>query len=340
MALPRRTPIILLHAGIWLLVFSLPYLLNLLQQYSPSQANVEEHSFYLSLITNLCWMGIFYLNALVLLPQFIYRKRYGLYAAIILLLLLWMIVQTAKLFQLFYDLPAFNLTTNLMFVLFVFILMIASSIAYRMIHDRVTLEKQAKERETESLKTELAFLRSQISPHFVFNVLNNMVAFARVKSDQLEPSLIKLSSLLRYMLYETKAEKVLLNKEMEYLESYIELQSQRFSNKVHIAVDMKAPDKPYFLEPMLLIPFVENAFKHGTGLVADACISIQLYTDQGRLNFMVKNKYNHENKIKDDTSGIGLQNVKRRLELLYGHHHSLTIQDENDFFIITLQITF
>jgi sensor histidine kinase YesM len=301
----------------------------------------EEHNFFLSLITNLSWITIFYLNAYVLIPFFIYKKRYWVYFFIILLILLWMILQTAKLFQLFYNLAEFNPELHLLFVIFVFVLMIASSTAYRMIQDRMSLEKIAVEKEKENLKTELAFLRSQISPHFVFNVLNNMVALSRMKSEDLEPSLIKLSSLLRYMLYETKTEKVLLNKEIEYLRSYIDLQSQRFARTTKIVCDISDPDRALFLEPMLLIPFVENAFKHGTGSIENAEISIKLKTINDVLHFEVKNNYNDTaNKTKDSTSGIGLQNVKRRLELLYPNNYLLMINREKSCYAVTLQINF
>ena len=110
-----------------------------------------------------------------------------------------------------------------------------------------------------------------------------MVALARKQSDQLEPSLIKLSSLMRYMLYETDEEKVSLEKETEYLQSYIDLQQQRFGKKVVINVSMKPADKPYFIEPMLLIPFVENAFKHGTGMIDNAQIDIELSAEKNIL---------------------------------------------------------
>jgi LytS/YehU family sensor histidine kinase len=184
--------------------------------------------------------------------------------------------------------------------------MIASSTAFRLIRDKVKNDRLTNEKENESLKTELAFLRSQVSPHFMFNVLNNMVALARKKSDALEPSLIKLSSLLRYMLYETDEEKVLLEKEIEYLQSYIDLQVQRFGSKVRVNVSMEQFDKPYFIEPMLLIPFVENAFKHGTGLVQNAEINIELKANNNVLNFVVTNQHDNSSlEIKDKTSGIG-----------------------------------
>ena len=148
------------------------------------------------------------------------------------------------------------------------------------------------EKETENLKTELSFLRSQVSPHFMFNVLNNMVALARKQSDALEPSLIKLSSLLRYMLYETDEEKVLVEREIEYLNNYIDLQKQRFGKNIRITTSFDEREKGYTIEPMLLIPFVENAFKHGTGIITDACIDIHLLVHNGKLVFTVRNRYN------------------------------------------------
>jgi len=221
----------------------------------------------------------------------------------------------------------------------VFFFLVIASAAFRMIRDRMEENQRAREKETENLKTELAFLRSQVSPHFMFNVLNNMVALARKKSDTLEPSLIRLSSLLRYMLYETHADKVLLEKEVEYLQSYIELQRQRFGKKVQINTCFPEISPGYTIEPMLLIPFVENAFKHGTGLVPDAQINIRLEVQHGQLAFSISNRYNKcGNEVKDKTTGIGLNNVKRRLNLSYGGNHTLVIDKSNGFFTVSLQL--
>ena len=174
----------------------------------------------------------------------------------------------------------------------------------------------------------------------MFNVLNNMVALARKHSDLLEPSLIKLSSLMRYMLYETGEEKVSLEKETDYLQSYIDLQKQRFGTKVVVAVNVTVVDKQYDIEPMLLIPFVENAFKHGTGIIKDARIEIALAAENDILHFKVINKYDPaSDAIKDKASGIGLTNVQRRLELLYHNNHQLTIEKTTDKFIVSLQLT-
>ena len=219
------------------------------------------------------------------------------------------------------------------------VFVLAVSIAYRLVADDMQSVQKHKEQERERLQSELSLLRAQISPHFMFNVLNNMVALARKQSDQLEPSLIKLSSLMRYMLYEADEEKVSLEKEIEYLQSYIDLQQQRFGKKVQVTVDLHPADKAYTLEPMLLIPFVENAFKHGTGMIEDAQIDIELKAEKNILQFTVRNKFNPASvEIKDKTSGIGLTNVKRRLNLLYGKNHSLLITTNDNRFVVSLQI--
>jgi LytS/YehU family sensor histidine kinase len=215
----------------------------------------------------------------------------------------------------------------------------AGSTAYRMIKDRTRADRVAREKENENLKTELSLLRSQASPHFMFNVLNNMVALARKKSDLLEPSLLKFSSIMRYMLYDDDEEKVPLEKEIEYLQSYIDLQQQRFGKNVQVNVSLQNVDDNYEIEPMLLIPFVENAFKHGTGMIEEAQITIQLKAANDKLYFTVQNKYDPSSmEIKDKTSGIGLTNVKRRLNLLYGNKQQLLITQKDNWFAVSLKL--
>jgi two-component system, LytTR family, sensor kinase len=212
------------------------------------------------------------------------------------------------------------------------------STVYWFVTDKISTEQRMKERENENLKTELSFLRSQVSPHFLFNVLNNMVAMARLKSDQLEPSLIRLSGLMRYMLYESDDSSVTLLREIEYVNSYIELQKIRYAKSLTINENMDPGDNQ-LIEPMLLIPFIENAFKHGTGTIDDPVIDIYLKISEGLIDFRVKNKFDPANEeIKDRTSGIGLQNVIRRLNLLYDQKHILSINKENGWYNVSLQI--
>lgn len=334
----------LMHMAAWILLFSLPYLLR--PSYNPNDvkhlqpANATA-SFITSRINDLMLICFFYLNAGVLITQLFYKKKYLWYVLAVGLCF------TAFSFASFSVLKTFTFTDqffsfrkHLPFCVFSFLFILACSIAYKTIKDKMEADNLARERQNENLKTELSLLRSQVSPHFMFNVLNNMVALARKQSELLEPSLIKLSSLMRYMLYETGEQKVSLEKETEYLQSYIDLQLQRFGKKLIVNVDVNPSDKQYEIEPMLLIPFVENAFKHGTGMIEHPQIDISLHAAGNILYFSVKNKYDAASQeVKDDASGIGLANVQRRLELLYSNHkHELVISRDNNIFNISLQI--
>ncbi|HKC37106.1 MAG TPA: histidine kinase [Chitinophagaceae bacterium] len=332
---------VLLHAAAWLFLFSLPFLLR------PSMNNAkpateEQHSGIVILryiLNNLIYISFFYLNANLFIPKFIYRRNYKEYAFAITLLFILLLFFTWLLIFGIMDQRGFNLSGHILFNFFFFLFFLAGSTAYKLIKDRTRADRITREKQTENLKTELSLLRSQASPHFMFNVLNNMVALARKKSELLEPSLLKFSSLMRYMLYEADEQKVLLEKEIEYLHSYIDLQQQRFGKNVQVNVNLDKVDNNYEIEPMLLIPFVENAFKHGTGMIEDAFISVQLMAEKGVINFTVQNKFNATSmEIKDKTSGIGLTNVKRRLNLLYGKKQKLLITQKDNWFTISLQL--
>lgn len=292
-------------------------------------------------INNLIYVGFFYLNALWLIPHFIYKRKYKQWAAIIIVCFLGILFITwLTLFLLLEQgQSTFNVRGHILFNFFFFLFFLTASTAYRMIKDRARADRIAREKENENLKTELSLLRSQASPHFMFNVLNNMVALARKKSDQLEPSLLKFSSIMRYMLYEDDEEKVPLEREIEYLQSYIDLQQQRFGKNVQVNVGFQKIDDNHEIEPMLLIPFVENAFKHGTGMIEDAQITIQLKIEKDKLWFTVQNRYDPSSiEIRDKTSGIGLTNVKRRLNLLYGDKQRLLITKKDNWFKVSLQL--
>jgi sensor histidine kinase YesM len=336
----KKWVIILLHVAAWTFYFSLPYLLRSPENErpGPKPSHDADAGFYFSWIMNFTWATLFYFNAYVLIPRYIHRKKYLQFTMWHAITFIGVLLEVYLLINVFFKPPRYELRTvfiNLVIYLFIF----ALSTAYQLIKDKINSDKLAQEKQNEVLKTELSLLRSQVSPHFMFNVLNNMVSLARKQSDLLEPSLIKLSSLMRYMLYEADEEKVSIEKEMDYLQSYIDLQQQRFGKKVQVKVHMHTLDEQYRLEPMLLIPFVENAFKHGTGMIEDAQIDIDLEAEKNVLQFTVSNKYNPASReIKDKTSGIGLTNVKRRLNLLYGKNHTLTITTDNNWFVASLKI--
>jgi two-component system, LytTR family, sensor kinase len=332
--------IMVIHAIAWIALFSLPFLLRTNNDKDATQQHASLKDMLSYIFGNLLWIMFFYFNALFLIPRLLTRSllaRYGL--------ALVFCYSVIAFFQYFLFVSLHNnadvkVINHLIFNFLIFLFFLASSIAYRLIIDKIKSDNLIKDKENENLKTELSLLRSQASPHFLFNVLNNMVALARKKSDLLEPSLIKLSSLIRYTVYETMEEKVSLDKEIDYLESYIDLQRQRFGNNVVFNISFQQPGENFVIEPMLLIPFVENAIKHGTGFIENAHIIVELKMKENILSFFVRNRYNETDvEVKDKTSGIGLTNVKRRLNLLYPVNHQLQISKKDGWFAVMLQLT-
>ncbi|RBL88871.1 sensor histidine kinase [Chitinophaga flava] len=337
----RKWAIVATHALVWALLFSLPFLLKPTYEkpVSSSEQAEREAWFYFLMGFYLIQVVFFYINAFLLIPALVQKKRIVEYVGVLMLMLTFYFVSRYTFERFYLQRTTVDPKPTILFSFFTFLFILSASTAYQMIRERIMLERKVSARENENLKTELSLLRSQVSPHFMFNVLNNMVSLARKKSDLLEPSLIKLSSLMRYMLYEADEEKMPLQREVEYLQSYIDLQRQRFGQNVEINVEMNVPHNHYEIEPMLLIPFVENAFKHGTGFIMHAQIDINLFTTADKLFFAVRNKYNHlSEEVKDKTSGIGLANVKRRLNLLYGNDYVLQINSKDDWFYVTLQL--
>ncbi|WP_375584213.1 sensor histidine kinase [Cyclobacterium xiamenense] len=329
-----------LHVLTWSIFFLLPFLVE--QGYGgrgPQSARAENF-LYLNSLTNIFWVLLFYANTRLLIPRLLYQRKFTGYLGVQLLLFAGILFFHRLLFEILLPDLHFSFYRSALFnaVPFVFILM--AGIAFKSVSDKIRSDRLDSERQQENLKTELAFLRSQISPHFILNILNTMVALARMKSDALEPSLIKLSSLMRYMFFETDEEKVPLTKELEYLSSYIDLQKQRIGSRLQLVTEVQAAENWHRIEPMLLIPFVENALKHGTGMIPDPTIYISLSAKEGQLQFRVKNKYSKENETMDTISGIDLSNVSRRLELLYGSKHRLTIDKSDGWFTVHLQLTF
>ena len=189
-------------------------------------------------------------------------------------------------------------------------------------------------------KFELELLKTQINPHFFFNTLNNIYSLVYKKSDEAPAALMKLSDIMRYMLYESKAEKVSLEIELGHLESFIELQKLRFIDPGFIDYRVTGDISNHFIPPMLLISFVENAFKHGKKKVPNPGVTIRLNADESKMVFSVVN-YIQENSETEHPgeNGIGLQNTRRRLELIYPETHQLVISTANDQYSVNLEIT-
>jgi sensor histidine kinase YesM len=333
---------IALHVLAWLIVFSVPLILRAASEEGLDLQYILRPTYW---IYHGVIVFLFYFNANLLVPAVLYKRGTGRYllAALGVTVIASLIIMISFSFFTRHqaDWKAHEHHPEWIFIgsLFPSILSCAVSASYRIIRDRNRTEQQMKERENEHLKSELTFLRSQVSPHFMFNVLNNIVSLSRKRSEMVEPVVIKLSQLMRYMLYESGEDKVALDKELEYLQSYVDLQMLRFGNDVKLELDIRNKCEPVSIEPMLLIPFVENAFKHGIALIEHPEISIRLACTGHELGFSVKNKFNDKAKEeKDKNSGIGLNNVKRRLNLLYKDKHKLEVKQEGNWFITELNI--
>ena len=200
-------------------------------------------------------------------------------------------------------------------------------------------ERAAISIEKEKLDTEIKFLKSQINPHFLFNVLNNIYTLTVVKSDDAPANLMRLSEMLRYMLYDTNNGKVSLQKEIDYLENYISLASLKDSRGLNINVNLDKSQAGLKIAPLLLIPFVENAFKHSKiEDLKNGFINISLNTKNKNLEFVIENSIPNVPFKKDKLGGIGLPNTKQRLELLYPNKHLLSISDSGKVYSINLKL--
>ncbi len=327
---------IALHVMIWGMLLLLPYFVSSAHN-GYKVGNLPWAYFTFS---DLIHIAVFYTNAFYLIPKFLNRRRWWTYLLCGFLLILAS-VEIKMLVQTIFFSESKKEFTTYRFTILPSIGMFVISSIYRVILDRIRFEREQKERQASELATELKFLRSQISPHFLFNVLTNLVSLARKRSDQLEPSLIMLSDLMRYMLYDTQGKKVELGTEIEYLNSYVELQKLRFGNDVEITnnIEVDEKDRTHLIEPMLLIPFVENAFKHGVGFTDKPRIDIRLSVDQGNMRFEVQNTFDRTFAGgKEESSGLGLNNVVSRLNLLYEGHYTLSIRELDNLFYITLTL--
>jgi len=210
------------------------------------------------------------------------------------------------------------------------------SLVVALLEHKFQLEPNYLQAINEKSEAEMSLLRSQLNPHFLFNTLS----FLHTKTFKLDPELadtvLKLSDMLRYSLQSSKTDQVMIKSEIELLENYIAIFQNRFADKFYVDFNVVGTNFQQRIEPLLLIPFVENAFKHGVLSDADAPAKIKLEVTDGTFHFQCENKIN--NYQKDPGSGIGLENVKKRLNLLYPDRHELKVLEEEGTFFINLSL--
>ena len=211
------------------------------------------------------------------------------------------------------------------------------SLGLRLSEKLVLNEKIRKEAEKQKLHTELELLKHQINPHFLFNTLNSIYGLALMKSDQTAEAVMKLSDMMRYVIQDVGYDTVPLSHELEYVGYYVELQKIRLTGNTEIRMDFGGDPSPYMIPPMILFPFIENAFKYGTSSHETTIIGISLRIDRGLLTFSVSNQV-FSGRERTETFGIGILNTRQRLNLVYPGRHKLGLFNDGKTFIVNLEI--
>lgn len=198
-------------------------------------------------------------------------------------------------------------------------------------------EKKRKELEKEKLSSELAFLKNQVSPHFFFNTLNNIYSLTEINTKEAQNAILHLSKLMRYLLYESEKGDINLSSEIAFMKNYIDLMKLRLSEKVSLTTSFPVDDQTISIPPLIFIPFIENAFKHGVSYRDKSFINIQLKVKENKIQFTCQNSINKKHEDIAD-SGIGLENVTKRLILLFPGKHNLQINTRDNIFEVLLEI--
>jgi len=361
---------IVIHTAVWGCFFLLPFI------FRPQGKDVPigvSNRFIAVFATNSIYLVTFYyFNTLVLLPKLLFQKKWLLYAlSIVGCLIVFMYVprEIANLivppedfpFKMESFKPQNHIADSLnqwkmrprngggmrggsRFIFFpgsnaIFFLVFLISTCISVTQQWLKSEQTKKEVETEKLNTELSFLKSQVNPHFFFNTLNNIYSLAVVGSEKTAPAIMKLSAIMRYILTDTQNDTVPLENEVNFINNFIDLQRVRLTDKVVVAFITEGTIANQQIAPLLFISFVENAFKYGVSTKENSTISITIKATDSSIHLYTTNTIVKADNGILDTTGIGINNVKRRLDLLYPDKHNLVITNDGNQFFVTLDIT-
>lgn len=357
----KKLVTIVAHFTAWVCFFTLPYLVFFPRLREFSMTN---HMLASIVCINVFLVFFYYLNTLVLIPRFLVKERWFWYAISIVASLIFFLYVPKQIATWIAEPEVFN-PNNREFirnpnyvgkprffgmmtrqnrpvadpyntVLFLLVFTVGTCIS--VIQRWLQTEQTRKETENEKLNTELSFLKSQVNPHFFFNTLNNIYSLAVVRSEKTAPAVMKLSSIMRYILTETQRDKVPLSNEVDFIHNFIDLQQVRLTDKVQVNFSAEGNIDGLQVAPLLFIPFVENAFKYGVSTKAASTISIEIKTEGDKILFSAVNYIVlSENNFMENT-GIGINNVKRRLELMYPGKHTLSTTQKDNYYTVQLEI--
>lgn len=295
----------------------------------------------------------FYVNYLVIVPRFFFSKRRVYFFAILLLFAVLLLVTSQYLYEVFQfdslrpegSFPAGNIRSQSRLGLhpkivdnfFLLLIVLGFSSGMAIIQRLRMNEITQKEIEKARVDSELAFLKNQISPHFFFNALNNIYGLIAIDSNKAQEAVEKLSGLMRYLIYDSNIETIELHKEFDFTLKYIELMQQRLSSKIKLDIDISSEIPDAQIPPLLFIPFVENAFKHGISYRENSFISVLLKTEGNNVVFKCVNSIPATREQKNN-GGVGIVNIKKRLDLIYGNSYDLNITNADNEYHIQLTV--
>lgn len=348
---------LVMHLVGWIMYFIIPFFTM------PNFISFQQQDFLFFLthliINNVLLIGIFYINYSVLVNRFLLRNKTKQYLLILFLLLIILLI-----FSYLSDLllfknppskplfvkpefnigpppprPEFYIDPKYFGTFFSYFLIVVFSSLVALLTDRIKVNEEKKQIQFEKTAAELSALKLQISPHFLFNTLNNIRWLARKKSDLTEDAIVKLATLLRYIIYQANEQKVALVLEINNLRDFIGLQEMRIGNNTSVTFEVNGLVEDYEIEPLLFIPFVENAFKYGVSDTADSEIKIDFKLVGNVLNFKVSNSiFRYQCFDNIENTGLGIENVRQRLCLLYPNSHTLDIMEKDQKFTVNLRL--
>jgi sensor histidine kinase YesM len=299
--------------------------------------------FFFLEIAFLPWKIIpFYLLFYLLIPRYFAQKAYLKLALWFLLALFVCLIGYRSMIipvnQIWYnETPDFQIYSlkRILYSLTEILPAIALASTAKLLKGRISALQKLEALQQEKRSAELNFLKAQTNPHFLFNTLNNLYGLARKQDENTAPAIMKLANLMRYILHEGRAESIPIAKEIEIIEAYIELEKLRYDESLQVNFKQEIDDLQQPIAPLILLPFVENAFKHGASENRFGTrIEIVLKVEKGKLHFRIENSVDQE--VREMKEGIGLENVRRQLELIYGEGFDLKIEVQSAAFVVEL----
>ena len=337
----RKAIAIIIQVLVWVGLFLLPIIFV---PHTPPPGFPQTQSIYSAerTITFLLLIGFFYLNYYLLIPKFYLKKKTVSYLSFVFASLIIILFISNIFVHILLYVPDRNefhpgspgSSPSILF----FVVVLFVSLGLRINFEWKRAEEEKVEIEKEKLNVELSYLKAQVNPHFLFNTLNIIYTLATTQSDQTAEAVMKLSKLMRYVIVDVQAPFVPIEKEIGYIENFIELHRLRLANNNQIDLKISGNPEGLQISPFILIPFVENAIKHGTSTVMPMVIIISMALSNNEIHFSVKNDKQNANQQNYDSTGVGNENTRKRLELIYKKNYTLDISETDKTFEVNLKI--